>query len=284
MSRHYLLRKILSVQFLDKLDRDKIFDLAASLSYYTTLSLAPILVLLLTLISVLDDSLQAKLLLQLEGLVGATAGQTIKAIAENAEKTPQIRDIASFFGVLTLLISSGAIFSQLRASLNIIFEVKNAEVDELDRVHFWKSTWNYIKRKIFSLGFVLTFVFISALSLIASSFITLLLEGLAATLGELINFLVTFLIFSILFMAVYFFLPQKRIKPRVVHTAGFMTALLFSIGKSLIGIFVGRSALASLYGAAGSLVVLLMWVYYSSVIIFLSAEIANEMDKSGKGS
>lgn len=272
------LRRILSSEFLDKLDRDKIFDLSASLSYYTALSLAPLLILLITFVSFLGADFKAELVTQVQDLVGTQASETIKAIAMNAHKTPEIRDLAGIIGVITLLFSAGAIFSQLRRSLNTIFEVDTLAANM--EMSFLQSSMDFLKQKIFSMGMVLTFVFISLVSLVVSSFISMTLHGSAALIVQTVNLLVSLLIFSFLFASIYFFLPQKRIPPVVAITAGVITAFLFSIGKTLIGLYLGQSAFASLYGAAGSFIVLLMWVYYSSIIIFISAEIANEINKT----
>ena len=131
---------------------------------------------------------------------------------------------------------------------------------------------------------VLTFVFISLLSLLVSSLISLILSGPAAILGQFANLISSFIVFGLLFAGIYYFLPEKRISKRIALVAGAFTSLFFSIGKSLIGFYLGKSAVVSLYGAAGSLIVLLMWVYYSSLIIFLSAEVANELNRVHKSS
>lgn len=272
------LRSILSNEFLDKLDRDKIWDLSASLSYYTALSLAPLMILLITFVSFLGADFKSELIHQVEGLVGAQASQAIKTIALSADKTPEARGFAGVIGVITLLFSTGAIFSQLRRSLNTIFEVDTVPAE--GEPGFLQSSMDFVKRRIFSMGMVLAFVFISLVSLVVSSFISMTLHGMAAVVVQTINLLVSLIIFSILFGAIYFFIPQRPIPAVVAITAGLITAFLFSIGKTLIGLYLGQSALASLYGAAGSFIVLLMWVYYSSIIIFISAEIANEINKT----
>lgn len=103
-------------------------------------------------------------------------------------------------------------------------------------------------------------------------------------MGQTINFLVSVFIFAVLFAGIYYFLPQTKVVGKVAFTSGVITALLFSIGKSLIGAYLGQSAVASLYGAAGSFIVLLMWVYYSAAVIFFSAEIAQQINKDVLGS
>lgn len=272
------IHRLHSDRFLDKLGNDKIMDLAAALSYYTALSLAPLLILMITFVSFLGMEFKTEMISEIENLVGSQASQAIKAIAMNADKTPKIRDWAGLVGIITLLFSAGAIFGQLRESLNVIFEVKDSTPEEQDE-GLLKTSWAFIKKKIFSMGMVLAFVFISMVSLVISSVISLVLSGAAAIIGQIANFLISLLIFTLLFAAIYFFLPQKKMRTAETLTGGLITAILFSIGKTLIGLYLGQSAVGSLYGAAGSLIVLLMWVYYSSIIIFIGAEIANEIHK-----
>ncbi|WP_291515862.1 YihY/virulence factor BrkB family protein [Bdellovibrio sp. ArHS] len=272
------LQRLHSDRFLDKLSNDRILDLAAALSYYTALSLAPLLILLITFVSFLGMDFKTEMIAEIKSLVGSQASQAITAIAMNADKTPTVRDWAGVVGVITLLFSAGAIFGQLRESLNVIFEVESP-TEESKEEGLLKTSWSFIKKKIFSMGMVLAFVFISMVSLVISSIISLVLSGAAAIIGQIANFLISLLIFSLLFAAIYYFLPQKKMRSVEIMTGGLITAILFSIGKTLIGLYLGQSAVGSLYGAAGSLIVLLMWVYYSSIIIFLGAEIANEIHK-----
>ena len=271
-------KRLFQQKFIDKLVADDIFDLAASLSYYTALSLAPLLVLLLTFVSLVGNNFKAELLTEVQNLVGEQASETIRAIAINADKSPEMRGWAGLIGVVTLLVSASAIFGQLRTSLNKVFDVPREQLKEKDKQSFWADTFGYIKEKIFSMGMVLTFVFISIISLVVSSVLSLYLEGNEGFLIQALNLLVSFLIFSFLFACIYYFIPVVKVRPKVAAASGMITAIFFSIGKSLIGIYLGQNAVASLYGAAGSFIVLLMWVYYSSVVIFFSAEIAHELN------
>lgn len=275
-------KALTSQEFLDKvIDRDKVFDLSASLSYYTALSIAPLLVLTLTSLSFLGGDFKTEFIHQVHDLVGGQAADTITTIAENADQAPGVRDMASIIGTLTLLFSAGLIFGQLRSSLNTIFEVPSATANASNNSLFHTSL-DFVKQKILNMGMVLTFVFISLVSLLISSLISLIFTGTAAFVGQIANLVSSLVIFGALFSGIYYFLPEVRISRKVAVTAGIVTAFLFSIGKSLIGYYLGKSAIVSLYGAAGSLIVLLMWVYYSSLIIFISAEVANEIDKRRK--
>ena len=281
MKWHPSFKRLYSQAFFDKLDRDRIFDLSASLSYYTALSIAPLMILLLMSVSFLGGEFKVELIQQAQDLVGGKAADTIRDIALNADRSPNIRDLAGLFGILTLLFSAGAIFGQLRTSLDTIFQSEPWAPSGED-VKFSTTVLDFLKQKVFNAGMVLTFVFISLISLIISSAISLVLKGISAVVGQTVNFVGSMFIFGLIFGCLYLYMPKRRIRKRIAFISGMITALLFSIGKSLIGLYLGQSAIASLYGAAGSFIILLMWVYYSSLIIFLGAEIAHEWNEELK--
>lgn len=276
-------KNIFDDKLVDKVSEDSIFDMAAALSYYTALSLAPLLILMITFVSMMGEGFKAELITQIHSLVGKQAAQAISLIVENADQRENLRGIAGLFGLLTLLFSAGAIFGQLRTSLDKIFDVEPAQIAVGQKPSFWSSSKSFLLQKVFNMGMVLTFVFISIVSLIVSSGISLWFQGVEQVLGQLINFVVSVLIFAALFSAIYYFLPQKKMKMKLVTRSGLITAVLFSLGKSLIGIYLGNSAVGSAYGAAGSMILLLMWVYYSSVIIFVSAEISRRIEIQQEG-
>jgi membrane protein len=277
------LKYIFDDTFIEKLTRDAIFDLAAALSYYTALSLAPLLILLITFVSFMGDGFKIELIQEIQSLVGSQAAKAISLIVENADQRENLRGLAGLFGLFTLLFSAGAIFGQLRTSLDKIFEVELAPLDPKKSPSFFTSSMTFFKQKIFNMGMVLTFVFISIVSLIVSSVISLWFKGVEFVMGQLINFAISVFIFTLLFSAIYYFLPQKKMNAQLVIRSGLITAILFSIGKTLIGLYLGQSAVGSAYGAAGSMILLLMWVYYSSVIIFLGAEISRRIEIQQEG-
>lgn len=265
-------------RFSTKMLDDDIFDMSASLAFYTALSLAPILILLLTFLSFMGESFRQELLLQIQELVGIEASKVTHSIAESVDQQPEIRDFAGIVGVSTLIFSAGVIFGSLRRSLNKIFEAPVLGGVPVS-ASLLSGAWTFVKDKLFNMGMVLTFVFISIVSLLISSVISLSLKGAAQALGQIINLLVSFLIFWLLFGAIFWFLPQVKMRRRVAVLSGFVTAILFSVGKSLIGVYLGQSAVASMYGAAGSLILLLLWVYYSSLVIYFSAELSYEINR-----
>lgn len=270
--------EIFTKKFFDKVGDDQILDMSASLAFYTALSISPLIVLMITFVSFMGDNFKANLTQEIQDLVGGQAAEAIKIIIENADKSQGARGLSSLFGFLTLLVSAGGIFQELRLSLNKIFEAKRPDEGPTQGHILLTTSLSFLKQKIFNMGMVLTFVFILIISLVISSVISLFLTGAQLLVGQLINFVVSTLIFASLFGAIFYFLPQKRIHVRLAAISGFITAILFSIGKTAIGIYLGQSAMASAYGAAGSMILLLMWVYYSSIIIFISAEISHQIE------
>lgn len=269
--------KLSHKNFTDKLGEDKLLDMAAALAFYTALSLAPLIVLLITFATFLGEDFRAELINQVKNLVGAQASQAINGIIANANRNIDVRNTAGLLGFLTLLFSAGAIFGQLRASLDTIYSYNPDKEKHKKSNSMIGSALSLVKEKVFNMGMVLTFVFISIVSLVVSSLLNVALSGSAAIIGQILNFVISVVVFGGLFASIYYFLPHKKIPLKVAFATGVLTAFLFSIGKNYIGLYLGNSAVSSAYGAAGSLVVLLMWVFFSSLIIFASAEIMCEL-------
>lgn len=269
---------IFNKAFFNKVSNDQILEMSASLAYYTALSISPLIVLLITFVSFMGEGFKGELVQQIQDLVGLQAAEALNVVINSADQSQGARGLSSVFGFLTLLISAGGIFQELRLSLNKIFEAKIDEPEAPQSNVFLATSLSFLKQKIFSMGMVLTFVFILVISLVVSSIISLVFSGTELFISQLINFAVSTLIFTTLFGAIFYFLPQKRIPARLAAVSGLITSVLFSIGKAAIGLYLGQSAVASAYGAAGSMILLLMWVYYSSIIIFISAEISHQIE------
>lgn len=274
--------KVFSESFLDKLDKDKVLDLSAALAYYTALSIAPLLVFALMALTLLGDTYRGELVSQVQDLVGAGAAATIHTISQSADKgTVELRSVAGLLGTLTLLFSASALFGQLRRSLNTIFEDSMAE--PVPAPETWlHSVLGIIREKVLSMAMVFVFILIFMVTLIVSAVFSFLQLGEHLGIGNWLASFIPFVIYSVLFASIYYFLPRNRIRFPIAVIAGMMTAILFNMGKVVIGLFLGMTSIASFYGAAGSLIILLMWVYYSAIIIFISAEVANEMNKLTK--
>ncbi|MEZ0393257.1 MAG: YihY/virulence factor BrkB family protein [Pseudobdellovibrionaceae bacterium] len=240
-----------------------LMTLAAALAFYTALSLAPLLIITLAVVGIMGESSQAQLIQQIEGLMGSQAASAIKAIVESADDRPSLGNLAGWLGVVALLFSASGVFAQLQASLNAIWAATGKGS---------KGLWGWIRKRLLSMGLVITLGFLALVSLVASAAISVIFhqEGEA---WKILNIVLSFLLFSGVFTLLHKYLPDIKLSWRHAWKGGLATALLFVIGKTLIGLYLGKSAVGSAYGAAGSLVVLLVWVYYSSVIVFTGAEI-----------
>ena len=251
---------------------DDAMTLAAALAYYTALGLSPMFILLIWLATFAGEDMQQRVVAQLQGLVGPQGGQTLKAVVDNADATPQLGTIAGIVSLLTLLFSVSGVFEQLQAALNRMWDVKAAPVTA-------HGNWIWFRKRLLSLGAFLSVGFMLIVSLAVTAFVEgwtdRLRQGLPGTalVWELVTFVVSLLVSAVLFALIFKVLPDVKLGWRDTAVGGFATAVLFSIGRWLIGVYLGRSSIGSAYGAAGSLVVVLVWVYYASLVVFLGAEL-----------
>lgn len=241
-----------------------LMTLAAALAFYTALSLAPLLVILLSVIGLMGENSQDQLVQQIQGLMGSQASEAVRGIIESADKRPTAGSIAGVLSVLALLFSASGVFAQLQASLNVIWEAQGKAA---------KGAWGWIRKRLLSMGMVITLGFLAMVSLLTSTILSFFFQGDGGALISIVNTLVSIAVFSFIFALVHKYLPDADLTWKNAFVGGTVTAVLFTIGKSLIGLYLGKSAVGSSYGAAGSLVVLLAWVYYSGVIVFTGAEI-----------
>jgi len=240
-----------------------VLTLSAALAFYTALSLAPSVVIVLSLAGFLGESSQAQLVEQIRSVMGSEAAKSLDAIIQSSQERPQLRSVAGLVSTLILLFTASGVFAQIQASLNVIFEASSAKSSGL---------WSWLRKRLLSMGMVITLGFIAIVSLVMSAAVALVFtqEG---SLWQLLIFAVSLLIFTILFAIILKYLPDRHITWRSSLIGGVTTAILFALGKVAIGLYLGRSAVGSSYGAAGSLLVLLTWVYYSGAILFTGAEI-----------
>ena len=174
-------------------------------------------------------------------------------------------------GIIVLAFSASVIFAQLQSSLNLIFRVPKNQ----NGASAWHGVLGFVKRRLLSMGILLGFIFILVVSLLVSAAVSYLIAGYDFTEIRVLLFVANFLVFSFLFFLIYKFVPDRKV--RISHSvlASIITALLFLCGKSLIGSYIGQTGMASAYGAAGSLVALLAWIYYSALIFFVGAEVSS---------
>ncbi len=249
---------------------DKAPRLGAALAYYTVFSLAPLLVVALAVVGLAfeQEAAEGSVYETMRELVGAEGARLIETMVERAGRGG--RGIwATILGLSLLLFGATTVFAQLQDALNEIWRVKPKKRS---------GWWSLLRSRLLSLGLVVGIGFLLLVSLMMSTMLAVVgnylqnvLPG-GDTLWRLLNALISFGVITFLFAAIYKVLPDARIRWRDVMLGAAVTAFLFTVGKYLIGLYIGNSSFGSVYGAAGSLVVILVWVYYSAQIVFLGAE------------
>jgi membrane protein len=255
-------------------NEDHASRLAAALAYYTIFSLAPLLIIAIAVAGLLwqRDAVQQQVLNQIGGLVG-TQGQTfVEGLLQNASRPGQ-GIVATIIGIVTLLFGALGAFNALQTSLNTIWGVEEKKVAGL-----WNTIRHQIINRFLSFAMILGIGFLLLVSLIVSTGLTALGTWLGSVLPfqqlilQVINLVLSIGFVTVLFAFIFKFLPDAEIAWRDVWVGAFFTAVLFSVGKTVIGLYLGSSAVATTFGAAGSLVIMLLWIYYSAQILFFGAE------------
>ncbi|MEO7430565.1 MAG: YihY/virulence factor BrkB family protein [Dokdonella sp.] len=248
------------------IDHDDL-TLAASIAYYTALSLAPLLVLGLWLAASVSPNAQAELIAQIGLLAGNDAQAAVQLIIENASSKPSAGSFAGLIGIGVLVFSATAVFSQLQGALNVILEV-----DAPPRTETTYLLLQWLRRRMLSIGILAAVTFVLMVSLVVSAVLGMLLpkEG---EVWDMATQVITTIVFTVLFAALFKYLPDARLSWRHTVFGALITALLFTAGKYGIGAYLANSGVGGSYGPAGSLVVLLVWVFYSAAIFLFGAEI-----------
>jgi membrane protein len=252
---------------------DNCLRLAASLAFYTALSLAPLVIIVVGLTGMVTERQQVSrhLATESERLMGTAGRQVVEVILTTTE--PQGGTLATLTGVLTILLGATAVFGELAAALNLIWEVQPKPLSGVG-----SALGDWLKQRLFSLAIVFAIAFLLLVSLVISAALAAAatyLRGLGDTplLSERVLDLVLSLpVLMGLFALLFKYVPDVQLRWRDVWLGGVITAVLFTIGKAAIGAYIGRAGVGSAYGAAGSLIALLVWVYYSALIVFFGAE------------
>ena len=255
--------------FIDSINKHEIFTLAGSLAYTTALAIAPFLLVLLSVASLLGPGMQEKLYTNLASSIGEKAGQTIIDIVQNTRENSHLSGWSGVIGFIILLASASAIFAQMRVALDKINEHK-VEKDA-------SGIWLFIKDKFLSMGLVFGFAFLSIVSMMVSTTIAVVFTAGEGFFWECISLMVNFIIFSILFTAIFRVIPSDNLEWRRCRISGIVSAIFYLIGKNLISLYLAHAGLESSYGAAGSLVVFLAWVYYTAMTLLISYEFTRNM-------
>jgi membrane protein len=269
------------MQDLWKLIKDSVFAFiedealsrGAAMAFYAVTSLAPILLIVIAIAGLVfgHDAAQNGIVEQLSGLMGETSANMIQSAIQSASgKTAGT--IGTIIGIVTLIVTASGVFGEMQSALNAIWKAKPTGT----------TTSRLIRARAASLGLVAALGFLLMISLVMSAGIAAVGDVVTGYLpfGKLIlaaiNVVVSFALISVLFAAIYKVLPDRHLEWRDVIVGACITSALFTAGKSLIGWYLGSSAVASSYGAAGALIIVLLWIYYSSEIFLLGAEFTRQ--------
>lgn len=250
---------------------DEVTTRSAALAFYTALALAPLVILLIVVLGALGFDMQKQFIAEAGKTVGDESAKLLSTIISGANERPDLKSISGIFAGLGLLISASAIFVQLQDTLNIIFDVEKKDESHLTK---WQKVKNFFTGRLFSVGMLLSFIFILIVSLAVSAAIDAVSTGGETVIWEIIHQLGSFAVFTLLFGLIFKWMPDKPIDYKSAFYGGALTALLFMLGKVLISLYLANSATGSAYGAAGSLLVTLVWVYYSGLVVFVGAELS----------
>lgn len=249
---------------------DHAASMGAALSYYTLFSIAPLLLIVISLAGLFfgEAAARGEIMGQLQGLVGEDGARTVEALLKRVNK-PTEGIIATAAGLLTLLVGATGVFGELQSDLDRIWRAPQPAGSGL---------WHLLHSRLLSFGLVLGLAFLLIVSLILSAIVSALgkwwspmLSGWEV-LAHVLNALVGFALLTVMFALIYKIMPRVKIEWRDVWIGAAVTSALFAIGKFLIGLYLGTSGVGSAFGAAGSLVVFMVWVYYSAQIFLLGAE------------
>jgi membrane protein len=251
---------------------DNPFQLGAALAYYTLFSMAPLLLMAIAVAGLVfsREASQNQIIGVTEDLVGVQSARAIQAIIESAGQRPDSGFFATAVGTILLLLGAAGVVGQLHDSLNTIWRVAPKT---------GRGIRGFLQDRLVSYSMVLSVAFLLLVSLVISAVLTAI-TGIVggflpidAATAHILDLVLSFAFITLLFAVIYKFVPDVEIAWGDVWIGAAVTSLLFSVGKYLIGFYLGHSAVTSIYGAAGSLVTLLLWVYYSSLMFFFGAEL-----------
>jgi len=257
-------------EVFDEWSKDDALSLGAALAYYTIFSMAPLLVLVIAIVGLVFGraAAQGQVVAQIQDTIGPAGAQTIEGMIARASQ-PSSGVLATIISLVTMVFGATGVFGQLQASLNKIWEVRPKAGGGLRR---------QLAKRASAFAMILGIGLLLFLSLVASAVLSAvhsLLDTRFPIAGHVLpfaNFALSFAMITALFAMILKMLPDVRIEWGDVWLGAAVTALLFSVGKALIGLYLGRAGVTSVYGAAGSLVLVLLWIYYSSQLLFLGAE------------
>ncbi|CAN5160543.1 YihY/virulence factor BrkB family protein [soil metagenome] len=253
------------------ISEDKVTKLSGSLAYYTVFSMGPLLLVIISLCSIIlgREAVEGQVYAQLDGFLGHDTALQIQEIIKNASLQGK-STFAATIGGIALLIGATTVFAEIQDSINTIWGLKPKP----------KKGWlKMLQNRFLSFSIIISLGFLLLVSLGINSILDIFSKGLSAHFPDtsvvifyIINLVITFLVTALIFGVIFKVLPDAKITWKDVRAGAMTTAFLFMLGKFAISFYIGRTNISSTYGAAGSLVVLLLWVYYSAIILYFGAE------------
>ncbi|MBB3228495.1 membrane protein [Luteibacter sp. Sphag1AF] len=242
---------------------DELMTRAAALSFYSALSFAPLLVLLLWVIAALRPEWQQQLIDSLTGVIGEQGAGAVKLVIDNAQRRPHLGNVVGIIGLCVTLFSASAVFAQLQSTLNRVWKLRTKPGE---------AVVGWLRTRARAFGLLVGIAFLLIISFVISGLIQAMVPGdtLAWTIAENV---ISLAVFIVAFGAMYRVLPDAEIQWMDAGRGGVLTAALFVAGKYVIGLYIDHASIGGAYGPAGAIVVLLTWVYYASIIVLLGAEL-----------
>lgn len=258
--------------------KDEALSRGASIAFYAMTSLAPLLFIVIAIAGLAfgRDAAQGAIVAQLGGMMGRESADLLQDVIKGASSATA-GVFAAIAGVVTLILTASGVFGEIQSALNAFWRVEEESLTE-EKENLGTTISNLVRARAASIGLVAALGFLLIVSLAVSAGLTALGDYINAQLpfGETIlgtlNFVISFALLTALFAAIYKVLPDRPLAWGDVIVGALATALLFTLGKTLIGLYIGSSAVGSTYGAAGALIIILLWVYYSAQIFLLGAE------------
>ncbi|WP_346319645.1 YihY/virulence factor BrkB family protein [Chitinophaga sp. YIM B06452] len=263
---------------------DKVLKLSASLAYSTVFSIAPMLIIVLYFSDIFlgRDALEGNLYGQLNGLLGPAAATQVQEIVRNSALSPDL-GWSTIIGFITLIVGATGVFTEIQDSINLIWRLKA-------KPRKGRGLVKILLTRLLSFSMVVSLGFVLVVSLVIHGVIEVMLARLSEVFPEVtvlvvyaVNLIITFATIAGLFGVIFKVLPDAKVRWRHVWVGAITTAVLFMAGKAAIGFYLGNSSIGSTYGAAGSIVILLIWVYYSAAILYFGAEFTRQyVQKKGE--
>lgn len=266
---------LMSSKFLQKrfshlvtqINKHDVLMLASSLAFNLVLAVAPFLVLLLIGATLLPAAYKSMVVVESQNMLGPEAGSFMGLIVRGAEENQYYSGLSGYVSFLIILISASSIFSQLQYGMDKINGTESSPKP-------W-SLWLFLKERIAFLFFLFGMVFLMLASLVVSTFVNSFMEGRQALVYLAFSFVLTVALQTLVFACIFRFIPTEKFSWARSLVSGFIAALFFAVGKELVSLYLGKFEVASIYGAAGSAIIFLLWLYYCSLTFYISHEFTN---------